>query len=78
MNTIQLRSKIIERLHTIDDETFLKALDLLTKNKSNESVYHLSAEQKLRVTKARQDLASGRTISHETLEAEIEKWLDSK
>jgi hypothetical protein len=78
MNTTQIRTRIIERINAIEDPSFLKALDLLTKEKSNKAVYQLSEIQKSRIETARQQLASGKTIPHEQVQSLVEKWLDSK
>lgn len=78
MNTVQLKRRISERLNSIDDESFLKALDLLTRDKSNEGLYTLSDEQKERVFKSRKQLMSEQTIPQEKLQGDIEKWLESK
>lgn len=78
MNTVQVRNRIIKRLNAIEDEAFLKALDLLTGEKSKELIYKLSDNQIERVELARNQLLSGDTITNEELQADIEKWLESR
>ncbi|MBY0426985.1 MAG: hypothetical protein K2Q22_15220 [Cytophagales bacterium] len=78
MTTANLKNKIIEQVRSIEDENLLKALDLLTKKKSEESVYILSENQSKRISESRKEWSTGNAISHENIVSELNQWLDSK
>jgi predicted transcriptional regulator len=78
MSTIELKKKIINQLSHIDDVSFLKAIKTLVDSKAHGEIYKLSDFQKDRINKGREQLKKGQTISHETLQKEIDQWLGSK
>jgi predicted transcriptional regulator len=78
MSTIELKKKIIDQLSHIDDVSFLKAIKTLVDSKAGGEIYKLSDFQKDRIHKGREQLKKGQTISHETLQKEIDQWLGSK
>jgi hypothetical protein len=78
MSTIELRHHIIEKLSLIDDDSFLKAIKTIIESKVNESVYKLSDFQKNRIESGRKQLKKGQSISNDTLQKEIDQWLNTK
>ena len=78
MSTIELRQKIIEQLSNIDDTSFLKAIKILIDSKAEEKIFRLSDLHKERIQSGREQLLNGKTISHETLQKEIDQWLASR
>jgi hypothetical protein len=78
MSTIELRHHIIEKLSLIDDDSFLKAIKTIIESKVNESVYKLSDFQKNRIDSGRKQLKKGQSISNDTLQKEIDQWLNTK
>jgi hypothetical protein len=78
MSTVELRHHIIEKLSLIDDDSFLKAIKTIIESKVNESVYKLSDFQKNRIESGRKQLKKGQSISNDTLQKEIDQWLNSK
>ena len=78
MSTIELRHHIIEKLSLIDDDSFLKAIKTIIESKVNESVYKLSDFQKNRIESGRKQLKNGQSISNDTLQKEIDQWLNTK
>jgi hypothetical protein len=79
MESIKIKDRIISRLLEIDDMDFLKAMDLLTKNKSKKNdVFQLNQEQKERIILARKEYEQGLTKEHEVFSQEIEAWLNTK
>jgi hypothetical protein len=78
MGKVQLKDRIISRILEIDDMDFLKAMDLLTKDKSREKVYALSDAQKERVLQARKEKEEGRILSNKAFNEKISTWLNTK
>ena len=78
MSTIELRHHIIEKLSLIDDDSFLKAIKTIIESKVNESIYKLSDFQKNRIDSGRKQLKKGQSISNDTLQKEIDQWLNTK
>ena len=78
MSTSELRHIITEHLSNIEDVSFLNALKTILESKLSESEYKLSNYQKDRIKLARVQLKNRQTISHEELQREITRWLNSK
>jgi hypothetical protein len=78
MSTIELRHHIIEKLSLIDDDSFLNAIKTIIESKVNEGVYKLSDFQKKRIESGRDQLKKGQSISNDTLQKEIDQWLNTK
>jgi len=78
MRTIELRHHIIEKLSLIDDDSFLNAIKTIIESKVNEGVYKLSDFQKKRIESGRDQLKKGQSISNDTLQKEIDQWLNTK
>jgi len=78
MSTIELRHHIIEKLSLIDDDSFLNAIKTIIESKVNAGVYKLSDFQKKRLESGRDQLKKGQSISNDTLQKEIDQWLNTK
>jgi predicted transcriptional regulator len=78
MGTTELRKRIIDQLSHIEDISFLKAIKTLVDSKAEGELYKLSEFQKERVRLGREQLKKGQTVSHETIQKEIDQWLGSK
>jgi predicted transcriptional regulator len=78
MGTTELRKRIIDQLSHIEDISFLKAIKALVDSKAEGELYTLSEFQKERVRLGREQLKKGQTVSHETIQKEIDQWLGSK
>lgn len=80
METVELR----ERFHTLIDhindadvlEGFYIALDHYhNKNGKKDIVDHLTEDQQLRLKQSYQQSETGKTIPHETVQAQIKEWI---
>ncbi|MCF8297028.1 MAG: hypothetical protein K9J13_05720 [Saprospiraceae bacterium] len=78
MSTIELRHLIIKYLSQIDDISFLKAIKTIIESKAAGEFYELSEYQKKRIESGREQLKNGQTISHNSINKEIDQWLNSK
>ncbi len=78
MSTIELRHVITEYLTHIDDASFLNALKTIIESKVAEGTYNLSDLQKKRIDAGRDQLMKGQTITHDSLNNEIDQWLSTR
>jgi hypothetical protein len=53
-------------------------LKTIIDSKVNEGIYKLSDLQKKRIDSAREQIKKGQTISNESLQKEIDQWLNTK
>jgi hypothetical protein len=76
MSTEQLKNLVIDQISQIEDETFLNAVKtILDNNISSGSAMILTNEQRQKISSGLTQLAAGKTITNEALEAEEDKWL---
>jgi len=77
MNTRELRHNIKEKIESITDDSFLNALLTIIEAKTSSSSYLLNEQQLKRVEEGRIEFRKGETMANDTLESEIDQWLDS-
>ncbi len=75
MTTAELQIDLINRITGITDSSKLEELLQLIKFQSDKTVYVTDEEEKRIVAEAREEIASGKTISNEDLQSEITAWL---
>ncbi|MEQ8910557.1 MAG: hypothetical protein RIC95_15280 [Vicingaceae bacterium] len=74
-----LRNNLIDRLLNVDNPKLLKALDSLLKESSGKSdTYRFTKEQLELLKKSDQDIADGRTHSHESVINDAREWIKKK
>lgn len=78
MRTVELRHIISEQLSHIEDISFLNALKTIIDSKIAQEVYALNDYEKRRIETTRQQLKNEQTISHDELQSEVDKWLNTK
>lgn len=71
MTTAELQIDLINRITGITDASKLEELLQLVKFQSDKTVYITNDEDKKIVAEARAEIASGKTISNEDLQSEI-------
>ncbi|MEH6679043.1 MAG: hypothetical protein V7724_00775 [Sediminicola sp.] len=72
-----IRSGLIDKIRTIKDKEFLKALDKLISSSASESnTVDLSVEQKALLQMSEEDIQSGRFISQEAMNKRNIEWLN--
>ena len=76
VNTI--RTNLIDKILSIQNVEFLKALDNLVSSSSQENIVKLTEEQKLMLQMSEEDILAGRIISQEKVDLEDIKWLKNK
>lgn len=75
MTTAELQIDLINRITGITDSNKLEEILQLVKFQSDKTVYITDEEEKRIVAEAREEIASGKTISNEDLQSEITAWL---
>jgi hypothetical protein len=78
MSTVELRHIISEHLMQIEDESFLSAIKTIIESKISSGIYKLSEYEKERIYMSREELKNRQTVSHESVQREIEQWLSEK
>ena len=78
MSTLEIRDKLIENIFMIEDKSFLKALKTIVDTKLASTSYELSDFQTDRIRKGREQLMNGNTISNDTVQKKVDKWLSTK
>ncbi|OIP03734.1 MAG: hypothetical protein AUJ97_03990 [Bacteroidetes bacterium CG2_30_32_10] len=78
MSTLEIRNKLIENIFLIEDKSFLEALKTIVDAKLASTTYELSDFQIDRIRKGREQLMNGNTISNDTVQKKVDKWLSTK
>lgn len=66
MTAIQLRNSLVEKINSIDDTSFLKALNVIIDNSQiRQQVFKLNNSQKKSIQISREEIRKGKFISHE-------------
>ena len=78
MSTADLKSRLIEKIHLIDDQLILlKVLRLIGIYLDNsETPFILTEDQNNAIDEARNQIKSGEFLSHEESIEDIEKWFE--
>lgn len=75
----KIKSDLIDKIISIQNRDFLKALDVLVSANSNQTeLVKLSSDQKIMLEMSDEDIKKGRLIDQEALEKRNLEWLNSK
>lgn len=75
MSTLELKNILIQKISSIDDESFLNTIRILIDKKSESTTFTTSAEQKRKIEEGIDQLENGNYFTNEQVEFEINKWL---
>ncbi len=78
MSTADLKIDLINRITNLKDDSIIEQIQRMLDFEFEEGIYKLSEEQTQRIMEAREEYASGKTLSEKEANSEIKKWLDSK
>ncbi len=70
-----LKTELIDKILTIDDQELLKALDTLVNLKTSEGIVKLTDEQKAMLHLSEEDIKYSRLTAQDKLDEEDMKWL---
>ncbi len=78
VDAYQLREIVVDRLYTIDDAEYLKALKkILDTGPAAENIYHTNPKQKEAIRQGKEQIHRGQFVTNEELEADEDKWLNA-
>lgn len=75
MGKVKHRNKLIDRIKEIDDQNVIDEIHRLLNIEFDDNIYELNADQKKEIEQARSEIQSGKGISSEKLNKEIDEWL---
>jgi len=78
MTNVELKNFLIHRIAAIEDKSFLTAIKTIIKTKTETTIYQTTAEQRVKISEGRDQIAKGNSISNEQVEADIDIWLREK
>ncbi|HCZ36486.1 MAG: hypothetical protein KF763_08885 [Cyclobacteriaceae bacterium] len=77
MSALELKSKLIDRIQTTEDERILEEVfRLLGIESENIEVYKLNEQQTQAIREAREQIKNGQFMSTEEADKEIDEWLN--
>jgi predicted transcriptional regulator len=69
---------IIKKISSINDESFLNAINTIINAKSEKEIYETSKEQKAHIQEGIAQIENGKYFTNEQVESEISQWLREK
>lgn len=76
MSTIELKKKLIEKVHTIESDDLLEeAYRLLEPDTEDLEIYKLGSEQLIAIKEAQNQFKNGMFLTDEEADKEINEWL---
>ncbi len=77
MSTVELRKRLIDKIQKTDNENLLEeAYRLLELETEDIEIYKLSDEQRKAVNEAKQQIKSGKYLTDDQANKEIDEWLN--
>lgn len=77
MSALELKSKLIDRIQTTEDERILEEVfRLLGIESENIELYKLNEQQTQAIREAREQIKNGQFMSTEEADKEIDEWLN--
>lgn len=83
MSVSELKQLLIHRINSIDDESYLNAIKILTDPGHDEdrtacrgTRYELNEFEKQKIANAKQQIKEGKVMSHEKVVGNLQKWLE--
>lgn len=77
MSTIELRKRLIDKIHKTKDERILEeAYRLLELETEDIEIYKLNLDQKEAISEAREQVKNGQFLTEDQANKEIDEWLN--
>jgi len=76
MSTSELKLELITQIANLTDPVKLKELLQLLRFQADERIYVTTDEEKQAVSEARAQIGAGEVKSHETVQKELQEWLE--
>jgi hypothetical protein len=78
MTALELKNILIHKIASIDDVSFLKAIQTIIDAKTDHEFLPLSNEQRDEIMASRKEIEKGICVDHGSLDEEINAWLNEK
>jgi predicted transcriptional regulator len=78
MTALELKNVLIHKIAAINDVSFLKAIQTIIDAKTDHEVLPLAREQKDEIMASKKEIEKGLFVNHESLDEEINAWLNEK
>jgi len=75
METLELKNVLIQRIESINDISFLKAIKTILDAKTESKTLFLTDELKKEIFNSKKEIEQGLFIEQRELDKEIKKWL---
>ena len=76
MSPIDLKEKLINKIHETDDNALLEDLSVLFELHEPDTIYELSEEQKKKIKTAQEQIRFNQFLTDEEADKDIDKWLN--
>ena len=78
MSTAELKIDIISRIANVNEPHIIEEISKFIDFEINTNTYQLSPQQIQRVSEAKNEYATGKFLTEEQANAEVDKWLNDK
>jgi hypothetical protein len=78
MTALELKNILIHKIASIDDVSFLKAIQTILDAKTDHEILPLTNEQRDEIIASKKEIEKGFYLHHEILDEEINAWLNEK
>jgi len=78
MSAVELKHILIHKISSINDVSFLKAIQTIIDSKMNHEILPLTSEQRNEIMASQKEIEKGLFVDDESLDDEIRTWLNEK
>ena len=78
MSTAELKNALIQRISEIQDKSFLEAIRTVLAGRAESRTLYLTPEMTNEIMASKQEIGKGLFITNDSLEKEVEEWLQEK
>ncbi|MEN8250816.1 MAG: hypothetical protein ABFS32_17925 [Bacteroidota bacterium] len=78
MSTLELKNALIQRISEIQDKSFLEAIRTILDSRAESKTLYLTPEMINEIMASKQEIDKGLFIENDSLEKEVEEWLQEK
>ncbi len=78
MSTAELKNVLIQRISEIQDKSFLEAIRTILDARAELKTLYLTPEMTSEIMASKQEIEKGLFIENNSLENEVEEWLQEK
>ncbi len=78
MSTAELKNALIQRISEIQDKSFLEAIRTILDARAELKTLYLTPEMTSEIMASKQEIEKGLFIENNSLENEVEEWLQEK